>query len=66
MYNVFIFYFWVLLFFVHNHILSEPSHDKNFDTHTHMILIKLIVCCSGYLMHHGELHLTAKIKIINR
>ena len=35
-------------------------------THTHMILIKLIVCCSGYLMHHGELHLTAKIKIINR
>jgi hypothetical protein len=35
-------------------------------THTRMIIIKLIVSRSEQLMHHGELHLTAKIKIINR
>ncbi len=45
-------------------------------THSRMILTKLIVCCGGQLMCHGELHLhavqlwqaglTAKIKIINR
>ncbi len=43
---------------------------------TRMIIMKLIVCCDGQLMCHGELHLpavqlwqaglTAKIKIINR
>ena len=32
-------------------------------THTHMILIKLIVCCSGYLMHHDELHMTIENKL---
>jgi len=35
-------------------------------THTRMIIMKLIVCFGGQLMSHGELHLTAKIKIINR
>ncbi|MGM0407502.1 MAG: hypothetical protein ACQERU_05935, partial [Bacteroidota bacterium] len=59
---------------------NEPSHDYKFDTvllsvskYTRMIIMKLIVCFNGYLMHHGELHpdcigtsLTAKIKIINR
>ncbi len=35
-------------------------------THTCMIIIKLKTLCDGNLIHHGELHLTTKIKIINR
>ena len=34
-------------------------------THTRMIIIQLKSLCGGNLIHHGELHMTIKIKIIN-
>jgi len=35
-------------------------------THTRMIITNLQIICDGHWTFHGELHLTTKIKIINR
>ena len=38
----------------------------NFLTHTLMIIMEVKAMCSANLILHGELHMTIKIKIINR